>query len=121
MDLYRPATSVAYVRCQLRATIVALALERYRRDHGVWPAKLDELTPNYLQSIPLGEWDGKPLIYKRLKDGAVVYTLGPDLIDRGGTLARHSWNMDGHDIGVRLWDVSSRRQQPVPPSPGQEP
>jgi ABC-type transport system involved in multi-copper enzyme maturation permease subunit len=121
LDFYRPASQVAYVRCMSRTTIVALALERFRHDHGDWPARLDELTPTYLKSIPLGLWDGKPLIYKRLKDGAVVYTLGADLIDRGGTLARHSWNIDRHDIGVRLWNVPNRRQQPVPPSPGEEP
>ena len=112
MDLHQPATRVAYAHCISRTTIVALALERFRRDRGDWPAKLDELTPKYLKSIPLGQWDGKPLTYKRLKDGAVVYTVGPDLIDRGGTLARHSWFIDRHDVGVRLWDVSSRRQQP---------
>ena len=112
MDLHHPATTVAYVRCLLRATIVALALERFRRDRGDWPARLDELTPKYLKSIPLGEWDGKPLIYKRLPDGAVLYTVGADLIDRGGSLARFSGNHYRHDIGVRLWNVPSRRQSP---------
>ncbi|HEV8059657.1 MAG TPA: ABC transporter permease subunit, partial [Gemmataceae bacterium] len=121
MYLHRPASMITFVKCQLRATMVALALERYRRDHGVWPSSLDELTPAYLTSIPLGLFDGKPMIYKRLKDGVVVYTVGADQVDRGGMLARESWGFKVLDIGVRLWDVSSRRQQPSASSLSQDP
>jgi hypothetical protein len=117
MYLHRPASMITFVKCQLRATMVALALERYRRDHGVWPSSLDELTPAYLTSIPLGLFDGKPMIYKRLKDGVVVYTVGADQVDRGGMLARESWGFKVLDI----WDVSSRRQQPSASSLSQDP
>jgi hypothetical protein len=121
--LNHSAYFVECTRCQLRATIVALALERYRRQHGVWPSSLTELTPTYLKSIPTGPFDGKPLIYKRYKDGVVIYTLGADLIDYGGKLAREqwSWSNQKHDLGVRLWDVPNRLQKTNVPSEAQGP
>jgi hypothetical protein len=115
-SLNQPAMFFACFRCQLRTTIVALALERYRLAHGVWPSTLDELTPTFLKSIPHGQFDQKPLIYKRLKDGVIVYTLGADLADRGGMFLRGQWHSGRTDIGVRLWDPAYRRQAAQSPN-----
>ena len=37
------------VNCRMRGTRIMVALARYRRDHGAYPATLDELTPAYLR------------------------------------------------------------------------
>lgn len=48
-------------------TAVALACQLYRIDHGVWPAKLDDLSPKYL---PL-----PPQSYARADDKLVLYRI----------------------------------------------
>ena len=120
-NLNHSAYFVECTRCQLRTTIVALALERYRRQHGVWPSSLSELTPAYLKSVPTGP-STAPLIYSCDKDGVVVYT-GPDLIDYGGKLAREQWSWSSfrHDWGVRLWDAPRTPRNPSAASDGKDP
>jgi hypothetical protein len=98
---------------QLRSTIVALALERYRRAEGRWPTSLDALTPRYLREVPTDPYDGKPLRYRRLDDGVVVYSVGPDQADNGGEIDRQHPTAEGTDLGFQLWDVT-RRRQPAP-------
>ncbi len=105
-------------RALLQCSIVALAAERYRRERGNWPAAPSQLTAKgYLKRWPEDPYDGAPVRWKRLKDGVVIYTLGPDGADNGGTLNREMPLANGADIGFRLWDVAHRRQPPRPPRP----
>jgi hypothetical protein len=97
--------------------MVCLAVERYRQARGDWPASLDKLVPGYLAFVPLDPLDGKPLRYRRLADGVVVYSVGPDREDNGGTLDRDNPTRAGTDLGYRLWDVKQRRQPPKPVMP----
>lgn len=54
-------------------------------------------------------FDGKPLRYRRLTDGVVVYSVGSNLSDDGGDLTVPPGGMtDPLDIGFRLWDVARR-------------
>jgi len=97
----------------LRCTIVALAAERRRRDKKAWPDNIDQLCPQYLVAAPLDPFDGKPLRYRHLKDGVVIYSVGQDGVDNGGYLDRERYGTSsGTDIGVRLWDAAQRRQPP---------
>jgi hypothetical protein len=104
---------LAYVRC----LIVALAAERYRRKHGVWPETLDRLAPDFIHAVPLDPYDGEPLRYRRLDDGVVIYSVGADGRDGGGTIDRQEPTRTGADLGIRLWDVKHRRQAPPLPRP----
>lgn len=97
--------SVAEMRC----AVVAVALERYRQKHRRWPAELGELVPAPLPKVPLDAMDGRPLRYRRLADGVVVYSVGLDGTDDGGNLHRDA-TKPGTDRGLRLWDVSHRRR-----------
>jgi hypothetical protein len=116
--------SEAYRRQQasLRCAYVAVAAERYRLEHHDWPAKLDDLVGKFLKAVPNDPYDGKPLRYKRLPDGAIVYSVGPDGQDDGGVRNRHNPLAKGADYGFRLWDVARRRQPPAellpPPDEG---
>jgi hypothetical protein len=94
----------------LRSAYVAVAVERYRRDHGRCPDTLDALVPNYLAAVPTDPQDGNPLRFKRMPDGVVVYWLGFDGIDNGGKLNRLNNLVQGSDQGFQLWDVKQRRQ-----------
>jgi hypothetical protein len=97
-------------QARLRCAAVALAVERYRLAHGAWPASLGDLTPGLLPSVPLDPFDGKPLRFRRLADGVVVYAVGPDGTDDGGELAYAVPAPAGKDVGFRLWDARRRRK-----------
>jgi hypothetical protein len=114
-------TAGAFQRNQalLRAACVGPALERYRCAKGQWPDSLASLvTAGLLGEMPADPYDGKPLRYRRLTDGVVVYAIGPDGKDDGGTLNRQNPTATGSDIGFRLWDVPQRRRPPPSPSAG---
>ena len=76
--------SIATLRCAQ----TAMAIERWRLAHGgALPATLAELAPQYLAAVPEDPMDGKPLKYRTLAPapGYVVYSLGEDGTDDGGT------------------------------------
>jgi hypothetical protein len=94
--------------------IAAIAVERYRLANGRWPESLQELSPNLLNTGPLGPFDGAPLRYRRVADGVVIYTVGNDGTDDGGNLNRAGGPAKGTDLGCQLWDVKHRGQPPKP-------
>ncbi len=101
-------------RAGLRAAVVMLAAERYRRQHGRWPASVTALVPDFLPQVPADPFDGQPLRLRRVDDGLVIYSVSFDETDDGGKLSRDPRDK-GTDLGVRLWDVPARRQPPLPP------
>ncbi|MHB1423286.1 MAG: hypothetical protein ACYC3I_08840 [Gemmataceae bacterium] len=103
----------AYLRC----TIVALAAERYRREKKTWPENVNHLCPQYLAAVPVDPYDGAPLRYRRVRDGLVIYCVGPDAVDNGGNLDPDNSMKTGTDLGFRLWDAAKRRQPPRPKPP----
>lgn len=44
-----------------RIVMTTLAIERFRAQHGALPNGLDDLVPDYLESVPLDPFDGQPL------------------------------------------------------------
>ncbi len=70
-----------------RIVITALALERFRLRHGVYPNALAQLVPELASSVPVDFMDGQPLRYRPTNDGHfVLYSVGLDCIDDGGKL-----------------------------------
>jgi ribosomal protein L17 len=88
---------------------VAFALAAYRADTGKYPAKLDDLVPNYLAKVPGDLFSGKQLIYRAEKAGYVLYSVGQNEMDDGG----RSFDDDppGDDLLVKM---------PLPPLKRQE-
>jgi hypothetical protein len=101
----------------LRCMIVALATEHYRQTHKTWPNTLDKLRPDFLSAVPVDPSDGKPLRYRRLDDGVVIYSVSSDGVDNNGNLDPQHRDQPGVDMGYRLWDVPKRRQPPKPSAP----
>jgi hypothetical protein len=71
-----PAMSAALItelrtRFEAEATITALAVQRYRRDHARLPDTLDQLVPTYLTTIPADPDDLTP-------DGRIKYLPAAD-------------------------------------------
>jgi hypothetical protein len=113
-DVAKVAASFRRSLAELRSAQTALAAERFRSAHQRWPETLAELVPVYLERVPADPFDGKPLRFRRLADGLVIYALGPDGTDDGGNLAGRKIVADGMDVGFRLWDAAQRRQPPAP-------
>jgi hypothetical protein len=107
----------ACFRCEAEAKcmVAGLAAERYRQATGKWPETLDALAPMYLAKVPLDPFDGKPIRMARFKEGIVIYSVSYDGVDNGGALPPRASPMNPNtDWGIRLWDVSHRRQPPKP-------
>jgi hypothetical protein len=69
----------------LRSAQAALGVERYRlANHDQLPNSLQDLVPSFLDAEPIDPFDGKPLRFKKLSKGYVIYSIGPDGIDDGG-------------------------------------
>jgi hypothetical protein len=105
----RLAEAVAAVRC---ARLV-IGIERYRRARGRLPSALSDITG------PVGEqaldpFTGKSLLYSHTGAGYVIYSVGRNGHDDGGTLApdlprgRLSGTLSTPDVGVRVMRSPAR-------------
>src|SRR5262249_6302198 len=63
---------------------VAFAMAAYHKDNSRYPAKLANLAPKYLATVPDDLFAGKPLIYKPSEKGYLFYSVGPNGKDDGG-------------------------------------
>ncbi len=82
VDAVRSSLQTRLARQEAAAT--ALALIQFRRQRGVWPNALNELVPRYLERVPVDRLNGQPIHY-RLDPEPVVYSVGPDGDDDGGS------------------------------------
>ena len=83
--------SVAGGETDFSATRLGVALECYRRRHGRTPATLEGLVPEILDAVPRDVFDGEPLRYDAHR--CAIYSVGPDLIDEGGSEGEHPTDM----------------------------
>jgi hypothetical protein len=65
-------------------TLATIAIELYRKQHGVFPEHLGQLVPERLKFVPLDPFNGRPLRYVPAENGYIVYNVGQDGIDNGG-------------------------------------
>ncbi len=73
------------LRADHEATLTVLALKRYYADRGAYPLDLERLVDaGYLRSIPMDPFSDGPLIYKRVGDEFLLYSVGRDFVDGGG-------------------------------------
>ena len=69
----------------LRCAEAAMAVERWRLGHaGALPPGLEVLVPELLAAVPIDPMDGKPVKFRPLAKGYVVYSVGEDGHDDGG-------------------------------------
>jgi hypothetical protein len=112
----------------LGTAAAALAAEQFRLQEGHWPDSLDELVKaGLLKEVPIDFFDGKPVRFRRAKDGIVIYSLGRDGRYDGKALdgsPESGINLEklrdaGWRIEFRLWDPAHRRK-PAPPAKPKE-
>lgn len=108
----------AYRRSQahLRCAMIAMAAERYRIARKDWPKTLEDLvSAKLLDAVPDDPFVAGPIKLRRRADGITIYSLGFDGVDNDGNIDHdRSERVPGFDIGLRLWNVSARRQAPMP-------
>lgn len=69
--------------------LTLLALERFEKDKGEYPENLCTLVElGYLKEIPDDPYSDGPLVYKKTDEDFILYSLGENLIDDGGQVAR---------------------------------
>jgi hypothetical protein len=71
---------------QLQATRTILALRAYQLTNGKLPSDLNALVPEFLDAVPVDDFDGQPLRYSL--DRKIVYSVGQNLKDDGGNDSR---------------------------------
>jgi len=75
------------VRARYHALRVVLALKLYRAREGAYPDQLTWLVAErLLPKIPPDPFSGKPLRYKLLQGKFLVYSVGPNFTDDGGSV-----------------------------------
>ncbi len=65
------------VRVALAET--AVALRRYRAERGVWPTRLEDLSPAYLPDVPEDPFTGRPFEYSAGESGARLRSAADEL------------------------------------------
>lgn len=94
-----------------------IALYRYKAEYHRYPPKLADLCPQFLPSIPLDPCGGAAnvaLTYRLKSDGSfLLYSLGPDLVDNGGTPAKYVGAMGGDIVAGQMY-----KNGPILYSPG---
>jgi hypothetical protein len=90
LALFLPALNAAMAaedrqNASLDLLRISAALAVFRAEHGNYPAKLDELVPAILPIAPTDLFGAKPYFYKRIDDGCLLYSGGPNGQDDHGS------------------------------------
>jgi len=89
------------------ATLAALALELYRREFGAYPDALDTLVPRFLPAVPIDPITGGPMLYRVGDDGPVLYSVGADRDDDGGSILYDAVYPSQRDQNVAQWVLNA--------------
>ena len=73
-----------------RLIIVELAVRTYQAEHDSLPESLNDLVPQYLTIIPNDPYSGESLVYRPSGKDFLLYSVGPNQSDEGGTFP-DSW------------------------------
>jgi len=66
----------------IQATRTLMALRAYQLTHGKLPDDLSALIPEFLDKVPVDDFNGQPLHYSAA--GKIIYSVGKNLKDDGG-------------------------------------
>jgi hypothetical protein len=92
------AQTFVFVRC----TILAIAFERYQLSHGEMPPSLDDVSPIYINSIPLDPFTGKKLLFRHDGETYLMYSVGINRQDDGGSIIPKAGDESPLDRGLSI-------------------
>ena len=96
---------------QLNGTIALIAVQRWRLVHGSLPENLEEaVRETGIQGVPIDPYSNGPLRYRVIGGEPVIYSVGSDQKDDGGTV---DWKGDTQP-GDFIFRISRPRQWGAP-------
>jgi hypothetical protein len=95
-------------RAKLLTTGLAIACERFRRQHGRWPKTLQELPTSLVAAIPVSPFDGRPIRYQVLADGIAISCFCHSNMNIDGPAEFREGDAKGFAEGARLWTPEHR-------------
>jgi len=98
-------------KVQVEAFVATVAILRYKRDRGNYPENLSELLEaGLLKELPMDPFSNKPVVYRKMDDDFILYSVGLNFEDDGGTVARRDDGriyMWSDEDDVVFWPVPS--------------
>jgi hypothetical protein len=92
-----------YYESQFGLLAVSLALRAYKLEKGGYPNNLFELIPDYLERIPDDPFaPRRALQYRTEQTNYVLYSVGPDRVDNGGTESTNRFFETNQKGDIRL-------------------
>jgi len=88
------------ITANARLLDTALAIQRYFRRHASYPPTLEAMMPEFISSVPVDPFSRGALRWKLTSDGAVLYSVGPDLEENVGPPGKE---MDGGDLAFKFY------------------
>lgn len=113
LHLIGAARSMTSAQSNLAVTVAALQVERYRVEHGRWPATLEDATVQ----TPI-DARGEAIRFRVAPEGVVIYNTGRNTADEQGYHERDFPDPgypDADDHAVWLYDPDTRNTLPPPP------
>jgi hypothetical protein len=102
-DLYDTIHPRELAKCRL--LLMEVALHSYYSERDEFPSRLSELVPGFIPEIAIDPFstEGEPLVYRRLEDKYVLYSLGQNRRDDDGSGQDETVN------GFTDWDTGDLR------------
>jgi hypothetical protein len=101
--LLRTFDAEARSDAQLGTAELALALRIYKAENRFFPTFLDELVPEVIPELPKDPYTGDDFVYNPRGMTILIYSVGPNLKDDGGTPRELTAWMGDYDI---VWKLS---------------
>ena len=102
-DLFPVCIRKSEHQALLAVSRTALACQLYKQKTGQYPDELTKLAPDYLNPVPIDPFTGKPLAYRKVGKGFILYSLGPDQKDDNGKPEKcYLDNPPPYDIGWKI-------------------
>lgn len=100
----RATQRMAYNQNQANMALIVCALERYHLANNQYPESLSALTPQFIEKLPHDIINGGDLKYHRAGDSFVLYSIGWNEKDDGGTQASpKNGNVQDLENGDWVW------------------
>tara|TARA_B100000809_G_C15073190_1_gene506850 strand:- start:180 stop:1544 length:1365 start_codon:yes stop_codon:yes gene_type:complete len=78
----------------------AMGLSMFHKQHGRYPARLEELAPVFIKKVPTDIYSGKSIRYIQRDDGFYLYSVGRNQKDDGGR--SQDEEPAGDDMGYKV-------------------
>jgi hypothetical protein len=102
----------AEIRREMRFELAKLgiALAAYHAEQESYPANLADLTPKYVSKVPQDIFVDNPLRYERHEDGYLLYSVGINRKDDGGS---GDASQERDDLAIRV-PAEKKLESPAP-------